>query len=105
MEKEKLLKIKEEPVSLGWQLVISFMPILSFWAYMKIKCFWKGILINFIKIGSIGLIIVTLNYIAVIDIAGQEMIWFMWIGLFITHVYFIIRWSIQWNKIMEEKLI
>ena len=88
--------VKQKPVSVKWQVVFSFIPILDFWASYRIEKLRLYLLIVYGTIlGSFGIyaIIFTPDKIVliIISIVFQPVV-----------IYLFVNWSRKWNqKILE----
>ena len=83
------------PVSIKWQTVFAFVPVLNLYALLRVERYWKGVGLNFL------LILVMVSVTTVIQPSddlylGMYFVWFF--GYVIASVYFIRRWSRQWNE-------
>ena len=84
--------VKQKPVSVKWQVVFSFIPILDFWALHRIEKLRLYLLIVYGSIlGSFGIyaIIFTPSKIAliIISIVFQPVV-----------IYLVVNWSRKWNQ-------
>ena len=91
-------KKTRKPVSIKWQTVFVFIPILNMYALLRVEKFWLGLGLGFIIGFTSGIIEVILE------------IPFPWgLGLslvlpILPFVYFIRKWSRQWNEKASKEL-
>ncbi len=94
---------RKDKVSVKWNIVMSWIPLLSVWAYMRIEKFWLSWLIN---LGAYGFLLVfVLLYAWMTDkltTGGtiiSTMIIFLGFGGYVTiHSYAVKKWSEEWNE-------
>lgn len=96
--------VKQEPVSIKWQTLFVFIPIVSLWALWRIQKLRKGLLIfiptNLISSGVFNVFERISNSYS----NGFESFFPAIIGLIILGtgigitVYFTLKWSKEWNK-------
>jgi hypothetical protein len=98
---------RKDKVSVRWNIIMSWTPFLSIWAYMRIEKFWLGLLVNF---GAyLFLIAVAMSYVWVTDdlkidssILGQMLVCFGIGGYITIHSYSVKIWSKRWNEDAER---
>jgi len=90
-----------KPVSIKWQTVFILIPIGSLYALLRVEKFWKGLGLH----GLLLLIMIAgLTAVQPSDdlYLGMNFVWFS--GYVITFVYFIRKWSRQWNESIKKEI-
>jgi hypothetical protein len=105
-------------VSVKWQIVFMFMPLVSIWAYYRIGNLVNGVLLNILLVGGFyGVAFLTmfmtsfifeLNKPDEVDMANYDIVsmlsMFIIIG-FVIFVYWIkIRYMIKWTREFNQKI-
>jgi len=84
--------VKQEPVSVGWQIVFMFIPVLNFWAFYRIEKLRLGLVIILaIEIPSfLFQMILPFPYGLGVSIG-------MLVISIVIPIYFVRKWSREWN--------
>ncbi len=93
--------VEEKEVSVGWQMVLTFIPILDLWAYYRIKKFWLGVVANLVVGFLVGIPVGVAEELAGVpfdefSIEGTIAAWV--ISSLVIALFVIRRWSISWNE-------
>jgi len=83
-----------KPVSLKWQSIFIFIPILALYAWLRIEKFWLGLGLHFLMyIPSIVIgIVIPFPWSVVVSIGVTSY----------ASIYFVRKWSRQWNESISE---
>jgi len=101
--------VKQKPVSVNWQTLFVFIPILDLWAFYSVQKLRMALLIFLVGFGAVGFVIVfvTLGSDPFLvqnpeEIYSNSAYIGSSIGLAIAQyglaVYLVRRWSKEWNK-------
>ena len=86
--------VKQEPVSVGWQIVFLIIPYVWIYAFYRIEKLRIGLVLAIISTGA--------------GIGFQMLLPFpwglasSWVFYIIIPIYFIVKWSREWNKKFES---
>jgi len=86
--------VKQEPVSVGWQIVFLIIPYVWIYAFYRIEKLRIGLVLAIISTG--------------VGIGFQMLLPFpwglasSWVFYIIIPIYFIVKWSREWNKKFES---
>ncbi len=97
--------VEKKPVSLLWQTVLIFIPLGAVWAFYRINKLRNGLLLILLELGIVVVISIILGItIGLIGLELTESEAFS-IGIAIEYptygiinVYFIRKWSKEWNS-------
>jgi len=94
-------EVRKNHVSVRWNIVLSWIPILNILAYLSIGKFWVSWLANLVAVGAAipGLIIYDSTNIDIVKLLG---IIVAAIGFGAFHTYIIKTWTEEWNKKVDE---
>jgi len=107
---------KEHKVSLAIQIVLWFIPLISLWTFIRIQRFTKMIIVNLISFGAMFIPVIILgivnpNHLDPIfetpihnEIFGVLSIGYIYGVMFIPSLFFLIKWSIEWNKRIDTQI-
>lgn len=86
--------VKQEPVSVGWQIVFVIIPYVWIYAFYRIEKLRIGLVLAIISTGAgIGLqMLLPFPW----GLASS------WVFYIIIPIYFVVKWSREWNKKFEQ---
>ncbi len=93
--------VEEKEVSVGWQMIFTFIPILDLWAFYRIKKFWLGLGVNFIVGFVVGFVVGIGEGLAGVpmdELTIEGTILSFVISSLVIALFVIRRWSISWNE-------
>ena len=100
--------VKQEPVSVGWQIVFIFIPFVSIWAYYRIEKLAYGILLGLGLSGLTYAIMFSLiGMMYVLDPSNSNSSFGIFyliaiIAMYVIpiwiQVHFMLKWSRTWNQ-------
>ena len=96
--------VKQKPVSIKWQIVFLFIPIVGLWAYIRIEKLLYGFLLN---LGLTGVVYaIMFGMIGIVGVLDAPLDGTLTLILFIAmyaipiwlQVHFMLKWSRAWNE-------
>lgn len=89
-------------VSIKQQIIFSFIPFLSIYAVIRIKKYWMATGLYFLQIGILFASYLLIENLSLEQIGSDvwlDVLIIIWYGVvFYTNIFFIRKWSIEWNK-------
>jgi len=115
---EATITKKIKTVNIPIQMILSFIPLINFWAWYRIDKIWYGIGLQFTPfLFFIGIIMITAaietfkihNIIEINNTNENILLTILYFILFVSSyspiIYFMYKWSKKWNENIKEKIM
>ena len=101
--------VKQEPVSIKWQIVFMFIPFVSIWAYYRIEKLMSGIGLGILTyVISFGIMVILWGFAdSIYQEEGSDILQNIVAVVFVIasyaipiwiHVHFMLKWARAWNQ-------